>query len=157
MSLIQQTQRIQELLGKHSDERGTQTAELILFDQFIQIDAEKFKHEAKMLAMDKRVLQPEEMVVIVLVVFAVQLGKESVECQKFTLDTGTYQIQHGNLHHALVKVCRLVLNHFYRHNLLGLHILAFDHLTKCPLAQDVQDEIAILVARFLTPKNVIDV
>jgi hypothetical protein len=39
-SLVQQTQPIQKLLRKDSDECRAQASELILFDQFVQVDAQ---------------------------------------------------------------------------------------------------------------------
>lgn len=53
MSLVQQTQRIQELLGKHAYEGRTQASELILFDQFIKVDTKKLKCQTQVLPVDE--------------------------------------------------------------------------------------------------------
>lgn len=51
----------------------------------------------------------------------------------------THKFEDGDLHHALIEVSRLVLHHFHRHDLMRLHVLAFDHLSKRSLAEDVQN------------------
>ncbi len=56
-----------------------------------------------------------------------------------------YQIQHRDLHHALVEVCGSILDDFHCNNLLGLEILAFHNLPKCSLTEDVQDQIPVPV------------
>lgn len=90
---------------------------------------------------------------------------------------GPYQVEHGHLHHALVKVGRPVLDDLDRNNFLGLEVLTFDDLTKRALAEHVQDQIAvpwtsqrnavkgeakglgmmILVARFFRSQNIIHI
>lgn len=64
---------MEQLLGEYSNQGGTQTAELILLDQFVEIDAEKLKHQTEMLAVDECILEAQDMVVVVLVELAVQL------------------------------------------------------------------------------------
>jgi hypothetical protein len=54
----------------------------------------------------------------------------------------TYQIEHGHFHHALIEVCRPVLNDFNGHNLLGFKVLALDDLPKSALPEYIQDEVA---------------
>lgn len=44
-----------------------------MFDQLIKIDTEQFKCETQMLTVDEGVLETKQMVVIVLVIFAVEL------------------------------------------------------------------------------------
>jgi hypothetical protein len=39
-SLVQQAETVQELLSKYSHKRRAQASELILLDQFVEIDAE---------------------------------------------------------------------------------------------------------------------
>ena len=73
--LIKQTESVQQLLGEDSDEGGTQTPELILLDQFIQIHREKLEHQAQMLLVDEGIFQPEEIVIIILVELAVELER----------------------------------------------------------------------------------
>lgn len=59
MGLIQETQRIQKLLSKDSNQRGAQAAELILLDQFVKVDTEQLKDQAEMLSVNESILQPE--------------------------------------------------------------------------------------------------
>lgn len=135
---VEEPQTIQKLLCKNADQCRTQPTELILLDELVEIYAEQLKHETQMLAMDKGVLEPEEVMVIVLIEFLIE------------------QIQHRYFHHALVKVGSPVLDHFHRHNLLGLQILAFDDLSKRALAEDVKDQVAILVAIVFVAENVVN-
>lgn len=74
VGFVQKAQRIQKLLGKYADEGCAQATELVLLDQFVEIDAEQFECQTKMLAMNKCVFQPEQVVVIVLVIFTVELS-----------------------------------------------------------------------------------
>lgn len=56
---------------------------------------------------------------------------------------GTYQIQYRDFHHALIEICRLVLDDLDSHHFLRLQILAFHHLAECTLAQHIENEIAV--------------
>lgn len=73
MSLVQKTQCIQKLLREDTNKCSAQASELILLDQLVKVDAEKLEGKTQVLTMDEGILQPEEMVVIVLIVLAVQL------------------------------------------------------------------------------------
>ena len=53
----------------------------------------------------------------------------------------TYQLKNCHLHHTLIEVSRLVLDHFDSHDLMGFHVLTFHHLTECSLTQYVQDQV----------------
>lgn len=55
--------------------------------------------------------------------------------------TQTYELKNCDLHHALVKIRRLVLYDFDGHDFVSLHILALDHLPEGALTQNIQDEI----------------
>ena len=57
-SLIQETQAIEQLLREDSHQCRAQSTKLVLFDQFVQIHAEQFKHETKVLPMDECVFEP---------------------------------------------------------------------------------------------------
>jgi hypothetical protein len=46
----------------------------------------------------------------------------------------THEIKNGHFHHALVEVCRAILDDLDGDNLLGSEILALDNLAKCSLA-----------------------
>ena len=58
---------------------------------------------------------------------------------------GIEHLQNRHFHHTLLVVCWLVLDDLDSHNLVRLHILALDDLSKGTLAEDVQDEVAIAV------------
>ncbi len=68
-----------------------------------------------------------------------------------------YQIQDRDFHHALVEIRCAVLDHLDSDDLLRLHILALDHLAEGALAENVQDQIAVLVAGFFGAENVVDI
>lgn len=53
----------------------------------------------------------------------------------------TYELQDGDLHHALVEVSGLVLDDLDGDDLVGLHVLALDDLTERSLAKDIQNEV----------------
>ncbi len=55
----------------------------------------------------------------------------------------TYQIQDGNFHHALVKVCRAVFNDLDGNDFLRLEILALDNLSESALTQHVKNKVAV--------------
>jgi len=74
-SFVQQTKRVEQLLRKYSHEGRAQTAELVLFDQLVQVDTQKLKDQAQMLFVYECVPQSEQVMVIVLVQLAVQLKK----------------------------------------------------------------------------------
>jgi hypothetical protein len=78
-SLVQQAETIQELLSKDSHKRRAQAPELVLLDQLVQIDAKQFENQAKMLSMDKSILQSEEMMVVVLIELRIELDRVLAE------------------------------------------------------------------------------
>lgn len=83
--------------------------------------------------------------VIILVQFAIDLNWwQSVSIERYGKTTGSsYQVQHRNFHHALVEVRGAVLDHFDSHHFLRLQILTFNNLTKCPLAENVENKVPI--------------
>ena len=74
-SFVQQGKTVQQLLRKDSDQSRAEASELILLDQFIQIDAQQLENQAEMLSVDKSILQSEKMVVVILVELCVELVK----------------------------------------------------------------------------------
>lgn len=72
--LVEEGKTVEQLLGKDSDQSRAETAELILLYEFIQVDTEQFKDEAKMLAMDKSILESQKVVIVVFVELGVELG-----------------------------------------------------------------------------------
>ncbi len=58
---------------KYSDERCAKATKLVLFDEFIKIDAKKFKYKTEMLSMNESVLQTQDVVIIVLVELGIEL------------------------------------------------------------------------------------
>lgn len=73
MRLVQQTQGIQQLLCKHANKGGAQSAELVLLDELVEVDAKQFERKAQMLPVNECVLEAKQMVVVVLVVLTVEL------------------------------------------------------------------------------------
>lgn len=123
--LVEQGQAVEQLLSKHTHQGGAKASELVLLDQFVQVDAKEFENQAEMLAMDEGILQSQQMVVVVLIQFRIQ------------------EIKHGDLHHTLVEIGRPVLDYFDGHDLLRLEVLAFDNLPKGTLTEHVKDQITI--------------
>jgi hypothetical protein len=73
VSLVQQSQSMEQLLRKDAHQGGAETSELVLLDKFIKIDTKQFKHQAEMLTVNECVLESQDMVFIVLIKFLVQL------------------------------------------------------------------------------------
>lgn len=44
-SLVKQAKTVEQLLGKHSNERGAEAAELILLYQLIEVNAKQFENQ----------------------------------------------------------------------------------------------------------------
>ena len=70
------SERIQYLSNKYSNQIGRQSAKLILLDQFIQVDTEDFKCDAKMVPEYKRILHSHQMMfsVYIILFFNLQYG-----------------------------------------------------------------------------------
>lgn len=77
--LVQEGQTVQQLLSENPYQRGTKTPELVLLDQLVQVDAKKLEHQAQVLPVDERVLESQQMVVVVLVEFRIELCFLSAE------------------------------------------------------------------------------
>jgi hypothetical protein len=143
MRLVQQAQGVQQLLSKHSDECSTQSTELVLLNELVEVDTEQFERKTQVLTVNKCVFQTKQVVVIVLVVFAVQLSRELARIQRTKAGGKIYQVQHRNLHHTLVEVGRLILDDLDGHNLSGFQVLAFHDLSEGTLAQYIENEVSI--------------
>lgn len=94
-----------------------------------------------MLLVYKSVFQPEQVMVIVLIQFAVQL--RVCEWRSRYLIVWAYQIEDRNLHHTLIEIGCSVLYYLHSDDLLCFEVLAFDDLTECTLTQHVQDQIPV--------------
>lgn len=81
--LAQQTQAVKQLLRKDPHEGSAQASELILLYQFVEIDREQFKHKTQMLPVNEGILEPQNVVVVVLVHTAIELQMVS---QRIDLD-----------------------------------------------------------------------
>lgn len=55
----------------------------------------------------------------------------------------TDQLQDGHLHHTLIEIGWLVFHHLNGHYFMGLHVLAFHHLTERALAENVQYQVSV--------------
>ena len=73
-SLLEYRERVQKLRREDLHELRAEALELVLLDKLVQIDAKQLKNQAQMLSVDKGILQPQQMMVIVLVHLFVQLG-----------------------------------------------------------------------------------
>lgn len=73
MCFVQEAQGIQQLLCEDADQCRTQPTELVLLDELVEVDTEELKGKAEVLAVNEGVLQAQQMVVIILIVFAVEL------------------------------------------------------------------------------------
>jgi F0F1-type ATP synthase epsilon subunit len=73
--LVQQAQAVQELLGEDAHQGSAEAAELVLLDELVQIDTQQLQHETEVLAVDEGVFETQQMVVVVLVVFGVELRR----------------------------------------------------------------------------------
>jgi hypothetical protein len=129
------------LLREHPDQRCTEAAELILLDQLVQIHAEQFEDETKMLAMNEGVLQSQKVVVVILVHLLVQLQVVSGRC--LASEWSTDQIKDRDLHHALIEVGGSVFDDFHGNYLLRLQVLTLHNLAKRALPENIEDEVPI--------------
>ena len=98
-----------------------------------------------MAAMYERVSEPQDVMFIVRIPRIVQLincGPSALHIHGYrAVEWSTDQFKNRDLHHTLVEIRRLVFDHFHGDNFVGLHILAFNHLPECPLAENVQNEV----------------
>lgn len=124
LRVLKNRQSIQQLGREHLHQLCAEALKLVLLNELVEITGQKLKHKAQVSFVDERVTQSEDVMLIVCVVLHVQ------------------QLKDGHLHHRLVEVCRLVLDDFNRDNLMRFHVLAFDHLAKRALSQNVQDEVS---------------
>lgn len=67
-----------------------------------------------------------------------------------------YQVEHRNLHHTLIEVCRSVLDNLHRNYFLGFQILAFHHLSEGTLAKNIKYKIPVPRAahQYRDPKRI---
>lgn len=73
MRFVQQAQSVQQLLGKHPDQGGAESTELVLLDKLVKVDTEQLKCKTQVLSVNKSILQAKQVMVVVLVILAVQL------------------------------------------------------------------------------------
>jgi hypothetical protein len=92
-----------------------------------------------MVAVDKGIPQSQNVMFVRRITLVVELEWGSTPAARMM--GSAYQFQNRDLHHALVKVRRLVLDDLDGHNLVGLHVLALDDLPKRSLTENVQDEV----------------
>jgi len=137
--LAQKAKAVQQLLCKHSHKGGAETSELVLLDQFVQVDRQQFKDKTKMLSVDECVFEAENMMVVVLVHSTVE------------------KIQHRDFHHTLIEVGGSVLDHLDCDHLLRSEILTFDDLAKSSLTQHIEDKVSVFMSRLFTAQDIVDV
>jgi DNA-binding GntR family transcriptional regulator len=71
------------------------------------------------------------------------LARRELADSRNRLQRQSYQIKNSNFHHALVEVCRPILDDLHRNNFLRLQVLTLHHLTKSSLSKNIEDEIPI--------------
>lgn len=64
---------VQQLGGEHLDELCAETLELILFDELIEVGREQLEDETKVVAVNERVEQSEDMMFVLRITLIVQL------------------------------------------------------------------------------------
>lgn len=129
-------QCIEQLGSKDFDELCTQPTKRVLFDELVEIGREQLKDEAKVVFVNERVSEPENVMFVVRIIILVE------------------HLQNRDLHHTLVKVRRLVFDDFDGDNLVCPSILAFYNLTECALTEYVENQ--VLVA-FFAAKEIVHV
>jgi hypothetical protein len=80
------------------------------------------------------------MVVVILVHLLVQLKSVSSTRKKRQV---SYEVQHRNLHHALIEVRGSIFDNFDRDNLARLEVLTFHNLPKGSLSENIEDKVAV--------------
>lgn len=132
------------MLREYSNECRAQSAELVLLDELVKVHAEQLKHQTQMLPVNEGIFQAQNVVVIVLVVLAVELRRNSQSRLKSAENLKTaYQVQNRDFHHTLVEVRCFILDNFDGNHFLGSQVLALHNLAKGSLTQNVQNEISV--------------
>lgn len=72
--LVQKCEAVEQLLGKDSDQGGAEATELVLLDEFIQIDAKQLEDKTEMLPVNKCIFQSQEVMIVVFVELCIELG-----------------------------------------------------------------------------------
>jgi len=75
--VLEHGEGIQQLSSKHLDELRAQTLELILFDEFVQVRRKKFENETEMVAVDKGIPQPQDVMFVPGITLVVELERGS--------------------------------------------------------------------------------
>lgn len=140
--LVQQTKRIEQLLRKDPNQRRTQSTELILLDELVEVDTQQLKDQTQMLLVNESILQSQNMMIVMLIKLTVKL--RLISNHSFTAEKRvSYQVKNRHFHHALIEVCRFVLDNLHGHHLLRLQILALDDLAKRALPKHIQNQVPI--------------
>lgn len=72
--ILQHGQTLQELLCEDFDQLRTETLELILLDELVQIGRKAFKDQTQMILVRKRLDHPDDVMRVVWIVLAVELS-----------------------------------------------------------------------------------
>jgi len=81
------------------------------------------------------------MMLVLGIMLLVQLDKTIKTC----IEAGvlvTHHFKNRYFHHALIEIRGFVFHDLHRNDFMGLHVLAFDHLTKRALPKYIQNEIS---------------
>ena len=118
-----ETEWLPHLRQKDTQQAHGQPSELILLDQLVQVEVEQLKDQAQVVFEDKKVVHPDNVVLILCISQPVQI------------------LQHPYFHPCLVIEGCLILDNFYCYHLSCLLAYAFRNLPKCSLTQHVTDNV----------------
>ena len=118
--LPEHDERLRELLEEGADEVHGEAAELVLLDEFVQVDGEQLEDEAEVVLVGEVVEQAQHVVAVVRVVLRVERGEQA------------------DLHQRLLVVRRLVLDDLDGAQRARHAVLALDHLAERALAQQLE-------------------
>jgi hypothetical protein len=104
------------LCHKDAKEVHAEAAELVVFDELVEVDAEHLKHKAEMFFVHEAVVQPHDVVLVLRVASRVK------------------DAQDLDLHARLMVVCHLVLYYLHSHVLPRLLAPTLCHLPKRALS-----------------------
>lgn len=96
-----------------------------------------------MVLVNKRISEAKNVMFVVGIALIIQLrSRVPVRMVDRHGNGRTYQFEYGHLHHTLIEIGRFILDHLDRNNFMCFHILTLDHLAKCPLAQNIKDQVS---------------
>lgn len=120
----QSLETLKERVGKLADQLEAEPLELILLNEFVEVDGEELKRDANVIAEDEAVMEVDDVHLIVLVLLL-----EMLQDLDFFL--------------SLPVKARLIPHHFERHVDVVLVVVSLDHLPEAALANDFEHFVAV--------------